>query len=282
MEYKGFDICEYQGLVDWSKVKGYDFAIFRISKKNKTVDPQFENNYKGARSIGMHVGVYIYSYALNVMSAVEEANRVLNILAGRPLDMPIFLDLEWDNQAALGKDKITAIALAFIQVIQTKSSYKVGIYTNQHWHDKLLRWELLPFVDWWAARIPVNDNGINRVKPTGEYTVHQYSWKGKVSGIPAKEIDMDICTKEYWKQEEYPRWIHTEDGSWYYRIGPNQNAHGWQTINHHRYHFDARGKLETGWFTVDNEWFYAQPSGGLEGALYRSDENGKQDIWYIE
>lgn len=284
MEYRGFDICEYQGTVDWPQVKaaGYDFGIFRISKRNKTTDPQFENNYNGARSVGMKVGVYIYSYALSENDAIEEANRVCNIMAGRPLDMPVWLDLEWENQAALGADKITAIASKFIETIRFRSAYNVGIYTNQHWHDNLIKWNKLPAVDWWAARVPKNDNGTTRLSPKGSYTVHQYSWKGRVPGIPAKEIDMDVCVKEYWNDEKGPHWIHTEDGSWYYRIAPGVNAHGFMTINHHRYYFDKTGKMQTGWFQADNAWYYAQPSGGLEGAIYRTDEIGRQAIWYLD
>ena len=284
MEYRGFDICEYQGTVDWPKVKaaGYDFGIFRISKRNKTIDPQFENNYNGARSVGIKVGVYIYSYALSENDAIEEANRVCGIMAGRPLDMPIWLDLEWENQAALGADKITAIANKFIETIRFRSAYNVGIYTNQHWHDNLIKWNKLPAVDWWAARVPKNDNGTTRLSPKGSYTVHQYSWKGVVPGIPAKEIDMDVCVKEYWNDEKGPHWIHTEDGSWYYRLAPGVNVHGFATINHHRYYFDKNGKMQTGWFQVDNAWYYAQPSGGLEGAIYRTDEIGRQAIWYLD
>jgi len=285
MEYRGFDICEYQGRVDWPKVKaaGYDFGIFRISKRNKTIDPQFENNYNGARSVGIKAGVYIYSYALSENDAIEEANRVCDIMAGRPLDMPVWLDLEWENQAALGADKITAIAGAFIRTVKARGMYDVGIYTNQHWHDNLIRWSKLPAVDWWAARVPKNDNGTTRLSPKGSYTVHQYSWKGVVPGIPAKEIDMDVCVKDYWKDEEKgPHWIHTEDGSWYYRIAPGVNAHGFMTINHHRYYFGKSGKMQTGWFQADNAWYYAQPSGGLEGAIYRTDEIGRQAIWYLD
>ena len=286
MEYKGFDICEYQGRVDWPTVKaaGYDFGIFRICKRNKTIDPQFENNYNGARLVGMKVGVYIYSYALNENDAIEEANRVCDIMAGRPLDMPVWLDLEWENQAALGADKITAIANKFIETIRFRSAYNVGIYTNQHWHDHLIKWNKLPAVDWWAARVPKNDNGTTRLSPKGSYTVHQYSWKGVVPGIPAKEVDMDYCIKAYWDKadDKGPHWIHTEDGSWYYRLAPGVNAHGFMTINHHRYHFANDGKMDTGWFMVGDDWYYAQPYGGLEGAIYRTDDEGKQTIWEIK
>ena len=287
MEYRGFDICEYQGTVDWPKVKaaGYDFGIFRICKRNKQPDPQFENNYNGARSVRMKVGVYIYSYALNENDAIEEANRVCSIMAGRPLDMPVWLDLEWENQAALGAEKITAIAGAFIRTVKAGGMYDVGIYTNQHWHDNLIRWSKLPAVDWWAARVPKNDNGATRLMPKGTFTVHQYSWKGVVPGIPAKEIDMDVCVKEYWEKEEnmtYPKWIHTEDDKWYYRIAPGTNAHGWRTINHHRYYFDKTGLMLTDWQQIGGQWYYFQPHGMLEGALYRSDETGAQSVWYVE
>ena len=78
-----------------------------------------------------------YSYAKNPAEATREALGVLNILDNRPLEMGVWLDLEWSEQRALGKTAITAIAQAFIKSI-TAAGYKCGIYCNMDWHKNVL------------------------------------------------------------------------------------------------------------------------------------------------
>ena len=85
----------------------------------------------------------------------------------------------------------------------------------------------------------------------------------------------------YDKQPAFtPGWIKSGD-NWYYRVAEGKNAHGWRIVNHHWYYFDSKGKMLTGWQEINGNWYYMQPSGGLEGALYRSDENGAQYIWTV-
>lgn len=82
-------------------------------------------------------------------------------------------------------------------------------------------------------------------------------------------------------KKTYPCWIQSGE-NWYYRVAEGKNAHGFQTINHHKYYFDSKGKMLKDWFEVDGDWYYGQPYGGLEGALYTADENGKQSIIYVD
>ena len=81
--------------------------------------------------------------------------------------------------------------------------------------------------------------------------------------------------------EEFPHWAQS-GADWYYRIAEGTNLHGWNVINHHWYYFGADGKMLKGWFQVDGRWYYSQPDGELEGALYHTDRNGAQDIWYVD
>lgn len=82
--------------------------------------------------------------------------------------------------------------------------------------------------------------------------------------------------------ETYPKWV--KDGThWYRRLAEGVNAHGWLDVNGHRYWFDEKtGEMATDWKQINNEWFYFQPSGGLEGALYVSDERGAQKILEVK
>lgn len=85
----------------------------------------------------------------------------------------------------------------------------------------------------------------------------------------------------YDKQSSFtPHWVH-DGAAWYYRIEEGKNAHGWLVVNHHWYYFDDKGRMLTDWQQINGNWYYFQPSGDLEGALYRSDENGAQYIWTV-
>ena len=45
--------------------------------------------------------------------------------------------------------------------------------------------------------------------------------------------------------------------------------------------YDKQPAFTPSWVKSGENWYYMQPTGGLEGALYRSDENGAQYIWTV-
>ena len=195
-EYKGIDVSSWQGKPDWKKVKKSDieFAILRIHQKNGP-DTSFEHNYKGCKANAIPMGGYKYSYALTPAQALEEAEDTLSVLAGRGLDFPVFYDLEWNSQRKLGSVAIEKIAETFLNRIK-KAGYKVGIYCNMDWHQKVLTEKLRKY-DLWIARYPADDNGTIQERLRPDIGVGwQYSSKGKVSGITGN-VDMNVFYKNY-------------------------------------------------------------------------------------
>lgn len=73
-----------------------------------------------------------------------------------------------------------------------------------------------------------------------------------------------------WNKTQYGWWYQWENGSW-----PREC---WQTINGHRYYFNADGYALTDWHEIDGHWYYFEPRPGhpLECALYVTNENGVQ------
>ena len=86
--YKGIDVSKWQGKIDWAKVKkdGIQFAMIRSSYGwgKDQQDRYFEENYKGAKSVGIPVGCYHYSYAHTVEEAKAQANEIGYPCVGRP------------------------------------------------------------------------------------------------------------------------------------------------------------------------------------------------------
>lgn len=81
-------------------------------------------------------------------------------------------------------------------------------------------------------------------------------------------------------------WVYSA-GKWYYQDSDGNNTYGWKLIKEtqsefkHWYYFDEKGASVTNWKEIGGKWYYFEPSGDLCGALYRSDENGAQSVWYI-
>ena len=160
MEIKGIDVSAYNPVTDYAKVReaGIRAAILRITQSDNSPDPTFLKNYKGFRDQKLKIGVYKYSYALNETQAYEEAEAVLRTLNNRALDFPVFYDLEWSRQRALGASAITKIVKAFRRVILA-GGYLFGIYCNLDWYSHVLDTESLPY-DYWLASYPSNDQGV--------------------------------------------------------------------------------------------------------------------------
>ena len=139
MEIKGIDVSSYQGNIDWATVADYGmgFAILRITEKNNKVDSKFEQNYKGCIKYNIPVGVYKYSYALSVAEIQAEAQGVVDVLDGRELQFPVWLDLEDAKQRSLSDSTLMTMIKTFWSVV-TAAGYKFGIYCNMDWYDNVI------------------------------------------------------------------------------------------------------------------------------------------------
>jgi GH25 family lysozyme M1 (1,4-beta-N-acetylmuramidase) len=193
----GIDVSEHQGTIDWQAVagNGIDFAFVRVGARGYTAgglitDTQFEANIDGARDAGLLVGAYYFSQAINVDEAVEEAEFVIRLLNGRPLDYPIAYDFETvsDSQARgnhVSYQQMIDNARAFCDRIQA-AGYSVMLYGNGR---DLLRYgyEFLAEYEIWYAEFNVT---IPRTRPF-EYTIWQFTSLGKINGIN-NNVDLSL------------------------------------------------------------------------------------------
>lgn len=190
MSMYGIDVSSYQKKPDWGVVKehGVRFAILRIMN-SRGKDASFEYNYDRCREAGILRGVYRFSYALTEAQARAEAKGVLTELAGRKLEMGVWLDLEWKRQRALGKEKVKRLANVWMKTVR-EGGYECGIYCNMDWYKNVCGGLDTMY---WISRYPNPDDGTlkeNRRPHVGE-SGWQYSSKGKIPGI-AGNVDLDI------------------------------------------------------------------------------------------
>lgn len=194
----GIDVSKWNGNIDWNAVKnsGVSYVIIRSGYRGSSegkliVDPKFESNIKGATSVGLKVGIYFFSQAVDEIEAVEEASMVLGQIKDYKISYPVFLDVE----ASGGRgDKIdlatrTAVCKAFCQTIQN-AGYTAGVYSNKTWLEGKLDASSLSSYKIWLAQYAA--------APTykGRYDLWQYRSTGSVSGVSGN-VDMNISYLGY-------------------------------------------------------------------------------------
>ncbi len=192
-DMKGIDVSVHNGNIDWNKVKadGIGFAILRagFGRLEKQKDEKFEQNYAGAKAVGIPVGAYWYSYAMTPEEAELEADVFLKVIKGKQFEMPVYFDLEEKKQFDLGKEKVSAIMRAFLEKIE-KAGYFTGLYGSASSLSTHTADDIKSHYTIWLA------HWVDKTNYSGAYAVWQYSEKGKVVGISG-DVDLDICYKDF-------------------------------------------------------------------------------------
>ena len=193
----GVDVSHYQGSIDWNKVKaaGYDFAILRIGYRGYGtagtlgLDKEFKTNLQNAKAAGLDVGVYFFAQAINEEEALEEAQFVLENLAGETLQLPIVYDPETIEDAQARTDNVsgeqfTKNTITFCNAVKA-AGYEPMVYSNMLWEAFVLDLEqLLEYPIWYADYEPLPQTPYR-------FTFWQYTNKGRVDGIPGN-VDLNI------------------------------------------------------------------------------------------
>ena len=204
--YKGVDISKHNS-VNWNKVspKEIDFVIIRAGFGFDTEDPTFRTNIENAIRLGLHIGIYWFSYASTVEQARQEAQGCLNVIGQfrKYIDFPVFFDWEYDSYNYIVKNyKITPtkqlvsdMAVAFMETVK-KAGYKVGNYSHPDYCNRFFDDRVKNNYDTWLAHVGKNGQALTKTSYTGKYTMWQYSWKGRPSGFNS-DTDMDYCYKDY-------------------------------------------------------------------------------------
>ncbi len=198
----GVDLSEYQGEVDFAKLKeqGFDYVILRIGgryyseKGDMYVDSKLHSYYEAAKDAGLHVGGYFFSQAKNAQDAIDEANFTLKNIKGMKFDYPIAFDWEHIEGDTARTDNVsttdlTDAAIAFCDTIE-EAGFESIIYTNTYLMYYEYELERLKDYEFWIADY--------EYKPSMYYnfTMWQYDIEGQVEGIEGP-VDMNICMKNY-------------------------------------------------------------------------------------
>ena len=244
---KGITVSKYQnrasesqGGIDWAKAKkgGVGFAMVRLGYHND-LDPYFHQNMQDAQEAGIKTGIFFYTQALDVQTAVDEANFVLSQIKDCSISYPVAYDVESNLilEKGLTRQQITDQIKAFCQVI-ADAGYRPIVYANNEWLNSHIDSSQLvdnsgnPFDIWYARYGTVNEYP-NR-------TIWQCTDSGTVSGIEGN-VTIEYSFVDYSSLIPADGWK-TVGNDWYY-VKNYKNQTGWQKVGEVWYYLGADGKM---------------------------------------
>lgn len=185
----------------WSKIASdIDAIILRLgfaytASKKMEEDDSFADYYAAAKKYNIPVGVYYFGAATTAGEASREADFVISLLKkyNCKLEMPVYYDLETEDQVDLTQAECTEVARTFCDKLKA-AGYFVGIYCNKYFARDELYASRLSDYHFWIAEYN------SSCTYNGAYGMWQYTETGRVSGIDR------VCDKNYCYYD-YPSYI---------------------------------------------------------------------------
>lgn len=223
----GIDVSKFQGDIDWQKIKdqGIEFAFIRIGNRgygqegSLNTDGKYMQNIEGAKAVGIPVGVYFYSQAVNEQEAVEEAEYVLDLIRGIELEYPVVYDAEYviEDEARtdhVTKEQFTANTIAFCQRIQSEG-YDPVIYATMKWEAYALELEKVNAYPKWYADYE------DYPQTPYDFTYWQYTNEAVLDGISGPvDLNLEIIPIEERTEEILSRMTKEEKIAQLFMVTP--------------------------------------------------------------
>ena len=190
--YRGIDVSEWQGDIDFRKVKeaGIEVVYIRAGQGFSYEDAKFERNYEEAKKNGLKVGAYHYVTARNTDEAKLQAQFFVSLISKKQIDCRLAMDFE--SFGNLSKEEINKIALEFIKEVERLYKKEVVVYSNTYDATNIFNKEVAEYPLW------VAQYGVSSPQDNGNWNNwigFQYSSTGRVSGIQGN-VDLDRFTED--------------------------------------------------------------------------------------
>lgn len=277
----GIDVSAWQGNFNLSKAKaseGIKFVVLKAGGADDGYykDSKFESFYQSAKSIGLNVGAYFFSKALDVASAKKEAEYFYNnCLKGKQFELPVYLDVENKTQLGIGKANLTKVIKTWCEAIKSYG-FLPGIYSSLSYFSSYMNDNELQEYEHWVAQWSTSCqySGCGLWQFGGETN---YIRSNKING---QVIDQDYMLKDYptfikenglngYEKKTYEEGWQKTDGKWWYRYSDGTYPISqWAMIDNKWYYFDSEG------YMVSNEW----RTGSSDGKMYYLGSDGAMVI----
>lgn len=190
-QYRGIDISEFQGEIDFEEVKrsGIEAVYIRVGA-GEYADEYFAENYERAKAAGLKTGFYHYVTARSVGEGRRQARFFASLAAGREPDMRLAMDFEYFG--SLSVSQINAISEAYLDELTALTKKEAVIYSDLSNARDIFSRTLAEKYPLWAAQYGADEPSANG--KWREWVGFQYTDEGRVGGIYGN-VDRDIFTE---------------------------------------------------------------------------------------
>ncbi len=190
-QYRGIDISEFQGEIDFEKVRrsGIEAVYIRVGAGEYT-DEYFAENYERAKAAGLKIGFYHYVTARSVDEGRRQARFFASLAAGREPDMRLAMDFEYFG--SLSVSQINAISEAYLDELTALTKREAVIYSDLSNARNIFSRALAEKYPLWAAQYGADEPSANG--KWREWVGFQYTDEGRVGGIYGN-VDRNIFTE---------------------------------------------------------------------------------------
>ncbi len=204
--YEGIDVSDWQGYIDYAKVKesGIEIVYIKASQGLNFIDPYFEINYENAKANGLKVGFYHFLTAINRQEAIQEANFFASVISGKKPDCKLVMDYE--QFGGVGTTEINNIAITFLDRVRSLTGKDIIVYSDLSNAQNTFSREVADRYSLWLAYYG-DYNSLRNVNTSWNTWIGiQFEDRGIVNGINGY-VDRDRFTNEIFlgnNNEEIP------------------------------------------------------------------------------
>lgn len=138
-ELAGVDVSSHQGLIDWRALAHDDvhFAYIKATEGGDYVDPNFVQNWRGARAAGLPHGAYHYFTLCR--TGREQAAHFIATVPREAGMLPPAVDMEHKGPCRRGPTMPDSVVVsemhAFLDALEQHYGVRPILYTTREFHD---------------------------------------------------------------------------------------------------------------------------------------------------
>lgn len=195
--YKGIDVSNWQGYIDYNSVKndGIEIVYIKSSQGSNIVDSYFRINYNNAKANGLKVGFYHFLTARSEEEAKKEADFFCSVISNTSPDCKLAMDFEVFGDLSI--EEINNISIAFLERVKEVSKKEVIIYSDSSNAKNIFNIDLAKAYPLWIAEYGVE---VPQATNWENWEGFQYTSQGKISGIKGY-VDKDNFTENIYLNE---------------------------------------------------------------------------------
>jgi len=187
---RGIDVSHYQGRVRWDLMPpgSLQFAFIKATGGMRRVDPEFDDNWHGAREVGVVRGAYHFFYGSDdaVAQAEHFARTVISLRAD---DLPPVIDVEITDGAT--PEALVEGVLTWLRTVEGLLGRRPIVYTYREFADQYLTDPRLAGYPLWIAAYEVRSPESPAAWRGRDWHFWQHTHAGSFEGIETA-VDLNV------------------------------------------------------------------------------------------